>query len=337
MISWFSLLHTPPPSLCPSFLDYCINLTYLPHRAYRESERPLDGFTLFPRVMFIYISSVYLEIPRIHITFRELCHAPERFLHGTYVISLPCFHPKAIKEIYGALRRQMIDTIGSNDVDIIDHYIVSLFDLLSNNDTNTHAFHPRVNPSNRMTKAVIISIFETMTKFNSNSNLRRHNMKIALMAPFEVAYDVVLMTLCFRHMRKLLELGSLRHITPLNAIVACLTRFFDGKSFKRTHSMILLNLRFNVHRSSQDLAELHRAFVERRTTPPPSMPRISSISSLDFRESLSYFLADEEEDKENMVLRDTSNSISPSPSQIFRSLETEPIDSLISLAESYED
>ena len=101
--------------------------------------------------------------------------------------------------------------------------------------------------------------------------------------------------------------------------------------------MILLNLRFNVHRSSQDLAELHRAFVERRTTPPPSMPRISSISSLDFRESLSYFLADEEEDKENMVLRDTSNSISPSPSQIFRSLETEPIDSLISLAESYED
>ena len=315
MISWPSILSTspPPPRPLPTPPNNEIDLTYLRSKMITEAESYYQARTLFPRVMLIHIySSVYMNVPQVHTFFSEECHAPDRFLQGTCLITLPSFHPQGIKQLYKWVRRYMIRILGQHDVAIIEDSIMKLFELFSND--NTHAFRSKVRVSERMTEGVIHSIFGCMKQLNFK--LHRHNIDVSLMAPFQVVYDVVLMKSCFHYMFRelVMDPDTGGRPTQVDAIVKCLKTYFDSPGFKTIHKQMLFNLRYRVHQSQQDLAEICRTFIESSIAPPPSpLSHSGSVTSSAFDDSVFDFstIDDEEEDQENPTLGDISNSPSP--------------------------
>ena len=328
MISWLGLLSTspPPPRPLPTPPNNEIDLSYLRSNMITEVESFYQARTLFPRVMLIHIySSVYMNVPQDHTFFREECHAPDRFLQGTCLITLPSFHPQAIKQLYKWVRRYMISILGLHDVSNIENSIMELFELLSNN--NTHAFRARVPVSERMTEGDIHSIFGGMKQLNLN--LQRRNIFVSLMSPFQVVYDVVLMTSCFHYMfRELVDPNTDGRPTQLDAIIRCLRTYFDGSNAKLIHRQMLFNLRYRVHQPQQDLAQMCRTFIESSIAPPPSPPpsplsHSGSVASSAFNDSVFDFSTiNEEEENENPMQGDISNR-SPSPTFTFPSSEIE--------------
>jgi len=293
------------PSSFPFFTHCCIDLTYWVYGTYQDEDRPLNVINLFPRLMFIHLYCCIYNVAQVRTPLAQEFGAPSRFLRGTYLVSLSCFHPDAIKQLYESTKRLMSYQIDENIVIVLEDYIRSLFRLLKNENTNTQAFKTDVAEANRMTEDVILSVFRVMKELNIF--LSRYKICIDLLAPFQVAYDVAVIKTCFgrmfRQFVKPTPAGFRCHI-PLPIIVEFLGTFFAGKDFRRLNSKILYNLRYSVHDdkpAQRQLEELLQAFIaptitsSNTSTPMIALhPRPLSFTSI----SSSIW---DEEDKENVV------------------------------------
>lgn len=293
------------PSICSPFTHCYIDLTYWASVTYQDEAKPLNVINLFQRLMFIHLYCCIYNIAQVRTPLAQEFDAPSRFLRGTYLVSSSCFHPDAITQLYECTKRWMSYQIDENIVIVLEDYIRSLFRLLKNENTNTQAFKANVEPADRMTEDVILSVFQAMKELNIF--LSRYKICIDLLAPFQVAYDVAVIKMCFGRMFRQFVKGTRAGFycrTPLPMIVEFLRTYFAGNDFRRANSKILYNLRYLVHDNKpaqRQLEELCRAFMGPTITPSNTStpmialhPRPLSFSSI----TSSVW---NEEDKENVV------------------------------------
>lgn len=292
------------PSICSLFTHCYIDLTYWVSGTYQDEEKPLHEFNLFPRLMFIHLYCCIYNVAQVRPPLAREFGAPRRFLRGTYLLSSSCFHPDAIRQLYESTKRWMSYQIDENIVIVLEDYIRSLFRLLKDENTNTQAFKASVENANRMTEDVILSVFRAMKGLNIF--LSRYKICIDLLAPFQVAYDVAVIKMCFgrmfRQFVKATPAGFLCH-TSLPMIVEFLRTYFAGRDFRRTNSKILYNLRYAVHDdkpAQRQLEELRRAFIGPTTPSNTSTPMIALHPRPLSLTSITSSIWDEE-DKENVV------------------------------------
>jgi len=293
------------PSICSLFTHFCIDLTYWVSPTYQAEDKPLNAYNLFPRLMFIHFYCCIYNVAQVRTPLAQEFGAPRRFLSGTYLVSSSCFHPDAIRQLYESTKRWMSYQIDENIVFVLEDCIRSLFRLLQNENTNTQAFKADVAVADRMTEDVIFSVFRAMKELNIF--LSRYNICIDLLAPFQVAYDVAVIKMCFSRMfREFVKVtpAGFRCYTPLPKIVEFLGTFFAGKEFRRLNSRVLYNLRFFVHDdkpAQRQLEELRRAFIGPIITPSnTSTPMIALHPRPLSLTSITSSIWDEE-DKENVV------------------------------------
>jgi hypothetical protein len=297
-----------PHSICSLFTyccNCCIDLTYWVSVTYQDEAKPLNEINLFPRLMFIHLYCCIYNIAQVRTPLAREFDAPSRLLRGTYLVTSSCFHPDAIRQLYESTKRWMSCQIDENIVIVLENYIRSLFTLLKNENTNTQAFKAGVEPANRMTEDVILSVFQVMKDLNIF--LSRYKICIDLLAPFQVAYDVAVIKMSFgRIFRQFVKdtRAGFKCVIPLQTIVQFLKPYFAGNDFRRSNSKILYNLRYLVHDDKPEqrqLEELCRAFMGPTITPSnTSTPMIAlHPRPLSFTSITSSVW--DEEDKENIV------------------------------------